>query len=88
MSTKARRSALAPLQPPMGGSPLLVVATGPFVGEGFDCVILDTLVPRGPITFRGRLVQYVGQVLRPHSGKTTAEVHGYHDVNTGGLTSS
>jgi superfamily II DNA or RNA helicase len=88
MSTTARRSALARLQPPTKTSPLLVVATGPFVGEGFDCPILDTLFLAAPIAFKGRLVQYVGRILRPHPGKTTAEVHDYHDINTGVLASS
>ncbi|MGH3687363.1 MAG: DEAD/DEAH box helicase family protein [Pseudonocardiaceae bacterium] len=88
MSTKARRIALATLQPPTGESPLLVVATGPFVGEGFDCPVLDTLFLAAPIAFKGRLVQYVGRVLRPHSGKTTAEVYDYHDIDTGVLASS
>lgn len=34
-----------------------------------------------PIAFKGRLVQYVGRVVRPHPGKQTARVHDYHDVN-------
>jgi superfamily II DNA or RNA helicase len=88
MSVKARRAAVTHLQPPTGESPLLVVATGPFVGEGFDCPILDALFLAAPITFKGRLVQDVGRVLRGHPGKTTAEVHDYHDVNTGVLASS
>jgi hypothetical protein len=41
-----------------------------------------------PIAFKGRLVQYAGRVLRPHPGKTTAEVHDYHDAATGVLASS
>lgn len=88
MNAKARRIALTRLQPPTGGSPLLVVATGPFVGEGFDCPVLDALFLAAPIAFKGRLVQYVGRVLRPHPGKTTAEVHDYHDIDTGVLASS
>ena len=86
MTTKARRSALARLN--AEESPLLAVATGPFVGEGFDCPALDTLFLAAPIAFKGRLVQYVGRILRPHPGKTTAEVHDYHDTNTGVLASS
>ncbi|GAA3678512.1 DEAD/DEAH box helicase [Lentzea roselyniae] len=88
MSTKTRRDALARLQTSADGPPLLVVATGPFVGEGFDCPVLDTLFLAAPIAFKGRLVQYVGRVLRAHPGKTTAEVHDYHDINTGVLASS
>ncbi|TVT17811.1 helicase [Amycolatopsis acidiphila] len=87
MSATARRDALARLQP-ADGVPLLVVATGPFVGEGFDCPALDTLFLAAPIAFKGRLVQYAGRILRAHAGKATAEVHDYHDINTGVLASS
>jgi superfamily II DNA or RNA helicase len=88
MSTTARRDALARLHTPTDGTPLLVVATGPFVGEGFDCPVLDTLFLAAPIAFKGRLVQYAGRILRAHPGKPTAEVHDYHDINTGVLASS
>ena len=37
MGAKSRAAALARLQPRPGGPPLLVVATGPYAGEGFDC---------------------------------------------------
>lgn len=37
---------------------------------------------------KGDLVQYVGRILRPHPGKTSAEVHDYHDPATGVLASS
>lgn len=88
MSTTARRDALARLHTPIDGRPLLVVATGPFVGEGFDCPVLDTLFLAAPVAFKGRLVQYAGRILRSHPGKNTAEVHDYHDINTGVLASS
>ena len=41
-----------------------------------------------PIAQKGDLVQYVGRILRPYPGKTTAEVHDYHDPATGVLASS
>jgi superfamily II DNA or RNA helicase len=88
MGAKARRTALERLSPTQDGLPLLVVATGPYVGEGFDCPALDTLFLAAPIAFKGRMVQYAGRILRSYPGKATAEVHDYHDVATGVLASS
>jgi len=88
MGVKVRAAALERLEPSAGGPPLLVVATGPYIGEGFDCPALDTLFLAAPIAFKGRLVQYAGRILRAHPGKNTAEVHDYHDISTGVLASS
>jgi len=88
MGAKARAAALTRLQAEPGGPPLLVVATGPYIGEGFDCPILDTLFLAAPVAFKGRLIQYAGRILRTYPGKTTAEIHDYHDVGTGVLAAS
>jgi superfamily II DNA or RNA helicase len=88
MGAKARVAALSRLQPQAGDMPLLVVATGPYAGEGFDCPALDTLFLAAPIRWKGRLVQYAGRILRPYPGKETAEVHDYHDVRTGVLAAT
>jgi len=88
MGAKDRAAALARLQPQPGGPPLLAVATGPYAGEGFDCPPLDTLFLAAPVSYKGKLVQYAGRILRPYDGKATAEVHDYVDERTGVLASS
>jgi superfamily II DNA or RNA helicase len=88
MGAKERSAALARLQQGPGGAGLLVIATGSYVGEGFDCPVLDALFLATPVAFKGRLVQYAGRVLRGHPGKSTAKVHDYHDPVTPVLASS
>lgn len=87
MGLRAQRAAIAELEAEQS-KPVLVVATGPFIGEGFDQPMLDTLFLAAPVAFKGRIVQYVGRIMRAYPGKTTAEVHDYHDVNTRVLASS
>lgn len=57
----------------------ILVATGPLVGEGFDCKALSTLFITTPIRFSGRLLQYLGRVLRSAPGKEKARVYDYRD---------
>ena len=71
-----------------GAEPLLIVGTSSFIGEGFDCPALDTLFLAAPITFKNRLVQYVGRITRPYPSKTTATVHDYYDELTPVIASS
>jgi superfamily II DNA or RNA helicase len=62
-----------------GGQVKVLVATGQLIGEGFDCQELSTLFLATPITFSGRLLQYLGRVLRPAPGKDKAKVYDYRD---------
>jgi superfamily II DNA or RNA helicase len=59
----------------------VVIATGQLVGEGFDCRNLSTLFLATPIRFSGRVIQYLGRVLRPAPGKTVARVFDYVDIH-------
>jgi superfamily II DNA or RNA helicase len=66
----------------------VLVATGQLIGEGFDCRELSTLFLATPIKFNGRLLQYLGRVLRPAPGKDKARVFDYHDINVGVLVAA
>jgi len=59
----------------------IIIATGQLIGEGFDCKTLSTLFLATPVNFSGRLIQYLGRVLRPSPEKTTARVYDYVDIN-------
>lgn len=59
--------------------PVLVLATGALVGEGFDLPRLDTLVLAFPISFRGKVIQYAGRILRSHPMKHAVTVYDYRD---------
>jgi superfamily II DNA or RNA helicase len=61
-------------------SALLIIATGQYLGEGFDCPQLDTLFLAFPVSFRGKLVQYVGRVMRSCEGKNLVSVYDYADL--------
>jgi len=63
----------------------VLVATGQLIGEGFDCKELSTLFLACPIKFSGRLLQYLGRVLRPAPGKEKARVYDYVDSRIGVL---
>lgn len=63
----------------------VVIATGQLIGEGFDCPDLQTLFLTTPIKFNGRVLQYLGRVLRPAAGKEMARVFDYVDSRVGVL---
>ena len=57
-----------------------MLATGRFLGEGFDDARLDTLFLALPVSWKGTLVQYTGRLHRSHSGKTEVKVYDYLDA--------
>ena len=57
----------------------VVVATGKYVGEGFDLPRLDTLFLAMPIAWKGSLAQYAGRIHRESDGKTLVTIHDYVD---------
>lgn len=61
--------------------PRIIVATGSYVGEGFDDSRLNTLFLAMPISWRGTLQQYVGRLHRLHESKKVVEVYDYVDCS-------
>ena len=57
----------------------LLLATGRYIGEGFDDARLDTLFLALPVSWKGTLVQYVGRLHRQHPGKREVRVIDYVD---------
>ena len=63
------------------GEARVLLATGRFIGEGFDDARLDTLFLTLPVSWRGTVAQYVGRLHRLHEGKTEVRVYDYADLN-------
>jgi len=59
----------------------LIIATGKYLGEGFDDARLDTLFLALPVSWRGILAQYAGRLHRLHEGKSEAIIFDYADLN-------
>ena len=57
----------------------MIVATGRYLGEGFDDARLDTLFPTMPISWRGTLAQYAGRLHRLHHAKREVIIYDYVD---------
>ena len=62
-------------------TPRIILATGRYLGEGFDDPRLDTLFIAMPIAWKGTLAQYVGRLHRDHDGKSEVVVYDYADVS-------
>lgn len=57
----------------------LLLATGRYVGEGFDDARLDTLFLALPVSWKGTLVQYAGRLHRSCPGKKEVRIFDYVD---------
>jgi len=81
MTPTERRSATATLAAIPDAEPRLLIATGRYIGEGFDDARLDTLFLAMPISWKGTLVQYAGRLHRLYPGKTEVRIYDYVDSN-------
>lgn len=59
----------------------LILATGRYLGEGFDHPRLDTLFLALPVSWKGTIAQYAGRLHRDHHSKSEVIVYDYADMN-------
>ena len=58
----------------------MIVATGRYVGEGFDDARLDTLFLTMPVSGKAQLIQYTGRLHRLHPAKREVRIYDYVDA--------
>ena len=79
MGKKQRRETAAALAAVPENESRVILATGSYIGEGFDDARLDTLFLAMPISWKGTLQQYVGRLHRLHAEKRFVQVYDYVD---------
>lgn len=85
MSEKKKKEQMQKLQDLPKGKSSVIVATGKFVGEGFDEPRLDTLFLAMPISWKGTLQQYAGRLHRLYENKNEVQIYDYVDIHVGVL---
>ncbi len=81
LGVKDRKLALDRIRNLEDKDKVVIVATGKLIGEGFDLARLDTLFMAMPISWKGRIAQYVGRLNREYEGKEEVLVYDYIDVH-------
>jgi superfamily II DNA or RNA helicase len=81
MKVKERGHATELLQTMPDSEERVIVATGRYLGEGFDDARLDTLFLTMPISWRGTLAQYAGRLHRLHAAKREVVIYDYVDAD-------
>ena len=79
-STKDKRQKMEHLQSISSSEQLVIVATGKYVGEGFDYARLDTLFLVSPVAWKGIVAQYAGRLHREYEGKQDVQIYDYIDI--------
>lgn len=81
MSQKQVNEVCARLAAVPDQQPRILLATGKFIGEGFDDPRLDTLFLTLPVSWHGTIAQYAGRLHRLYHGKREVRVYDYADLN-------
>ena len=85
MSSKQRKNEMVKLSKIPDGGNFVIIATGKFVGEGFDEPRLDTLFLAMPVAWKGTVQQYAGRLHRLYNSKKEVLVYDYIDIHVGVL---
>ena len=80
MGAKQRLQRMTTLQRIPHGTERVLIATGRYLGEGFDDARLDTLFLTMPISWKGTLAQYAGRLHRLHPSKVEVVIYDYVDI--------
>lgn len=80
MGAKATREVFARMAAIPENAERVVLATGRYIGEGFDDPRLDTLFLTLPVSWQGTLIQYAGRLHRLHPGKRDVRIFDYVDL--------
>lgn len=81
MGTKETREVMKRIAETPIEKNLTLVATGRYIGEGFDEPRLDTLFLAMPISWKGTLQQYAGRLHRLFEGKNEVQIYDYVDIH-------
>jgi len=81
MGRKKLKATLAQLAGVPENEGRVLLATGRYLGEGFDDARLDTLFLTLPVSWRGTIAQYAGRLHRLHDRKREVRVYDYADLN-------
>ena len=80
MGTKEAGEIFKRISETPAGRPLTLVATGKYIGEGFDEPRLDTLFLTMPISWKGTIQQYAGRLHRLFADKNEVQIYDYVDI--------
>ncbi|MFC1494568.1 DEAD/DEAH box helicase family protein [Thermodesulfobacteriota bacterium] len=81
MGRKSMRKAFERINDIPADKPIVLVATGHFIGEGFDEPRLDTLFLAMPVSWKGTLQQYAGRLHRLFKTKKEVRIYDYVDIH-------
>src|SRR5204863_9280772 len=81
MGKKQREALVAELAAVPRESERVIIATGRYIGEGFDDARLDTLFLTLPVSWYGTIAQYAGRLHRLYDGKREVRIYDYADLN-------